>query len=176
MNRTGQRSLYQTTRLLHCGGHGYRRCFPFVERTPDPVIFEVTPLSEGVTEFSLNSLDFVVHHAPSLKRHHLPRWKDARQLDLFLRRQGTKLSDVDHLAAQLPAVMIGWEGPFRRFPDCGVLCIDISLTLAVLSRTVGCIFFRDRKPDYSYDHIFSQRVVFDGELGNRFTGQLEGII
>jgi hypothetical protein len=65
------------------------------------------------------------------------------------------LEEVEKASLALPAFLIGVQVVEGIGKSCHLA--DAASTLAILSRRVGEIYVRSRQPDYSAQHIFSQR-------------------
>jgi hypothetical protein len=101
-------------------------------------------------------------------RMRLPGPRDGSWSDLQKRLALSKLRIAEEpvLPAGLTAVVIGWgSGGYRPGPESYDRCSDPALTLAVLSRTVGDIFFAHRPPDYDWDHCLTRTPVFFDDPG-----------
>jgi hypothetical protein len=65
------------------------------------------------------------------------------------------LEEVEKASLALPAFLIGVQVVEGIGKSCHLA--DAASTIAILSRRVGEIYVRSRQPDYSAQHIFSQR-------------------
>lgn len=139
-------------------------------RTPDPISYQVKSVHGGAIRFSLaeackeNGLLTGDEATPAAAR---KAWGCSQGLLDCLRRSGISMESIDRIAGSLDAVIVGWEDVPNQ--EKTSLCKDVALTVAVLSRTVGGIFFADREPDYSLDNLLARQLVIDERLPGRGT-------
>jgi hypothetical protein len=155
-------SQSQVKQLSMChGGVWPVSSFGVGGRPAEPVPYEIRPFWGRQTLFDLKGI-ISLGCGGAGENVHPP--DTAQEMLEYLEQKGVSLSDLDTLIARLDSVLIGVEMP--RWPWWQWLkrCTDLALSVAVLSRTVGGIFFRDREPDYDPAHLLPQIDVFDADF------------
>ena len=144
-----------------CGGVWPVSGYGFGGRPAEPVKYKVRPFWGRQTLFDLKGITSLGCGGAG---EHVQPPETAQEMLGYLEQKGVSLSDLDTLIARLDSVLIGVEVP--RWPRWQWLkrCTDLALSVAVLSRTVGGIFFRDREPDYDPAHLLQPIVVFDADF------------
>lgn len=67
-----------------------------------------------------------------------------------------------------PRSIIGWACDPKQtsnYPEIRI-CVDVTITLAVLGRCVNNIFFFSREPNYDWDTLFLQNLLVDESFPN----------
>ncbi len=152
--------------LLHfCDGQGgWPGSRGRYARLPEPVEYSLCCVNRHAVKFSLPealAANRLVSTSDTSAESLRARWTSPQCLwdDL-----GVRADAVDRKLAEMPAVIIGWDPKGHYGQTDSVLCKDIELTLAVLGRTVGGIFFAGREPDYSLENLLAAQLIVDEHL------------
>lgn len=149
-------------------------------REAEPIDREVAPVHGPLTLFSLPELcasrgwlsDEVVEPGREVVLCDKLWETSADRFFGFLRDWGISKDDIDRRAAEFHGAVIGWASSPARREGMVVLCQDILLTLAVLSRTASSIFLPARPPDYSWQALFRTTLIVDEPLEEANHGRL----
>lgn len=171
--------LNETVTQLDCGGFGpYRAAFGG-GRSPEPVEWQIVPVTRALTGFVLPMAleqGGLLEKQPgrSLAELATEKWGgSSERLFADLERRGISARSIKARALGKKQVIIGWncaEGDQKQ-PSEIKYCSSIELTLAVLSRCVSQIFFQNREPDFSWNTLFGQSLVVDEDLQEWFAAR-----
>ena len=141
-------------------------------RSFEPVPWKIAPVHGLCTAFIL-SLPLkelgLINIAPDKPLREAAAEKWERSSDVLFKEFagfGITQKSIASREVGLSRVVIGWEfDPQNRDRNLAFgWCSDLELTLAVLSRCVGSIYFSDRTPDFSWDVLFNTGFLVDEDI------------
>ncbi len=162
----------ETVTQLDCGTFGPYRVSFGGGRSPEPVEWQIVPVTHALMGFVLPvALEQagLLEQQPGRPLAELAAEKWGGSTDrLFadLERCGISPRSVKARALGVKRVIIGWSCPENQQKPEGEIrfCRSIEVTLAVLSRCVNQIYFQNREPDFSWNALFGQSLVVDEDL------------